>query len=318
VVGQVASQVKSMTIFQRTPPWVVPTPIYTTELPAGLRWLFSNLPWYQRWYRFVQFWGNVEGRRRFAIVDPEWDRPGSVSEPNDQLRRALISALEHDFADRPDLVEKLTPAYPPYSKRMLRDAGAWAAALHQGNVEVVTEPISEIEPAGVATTDGQVHPADVIIYGTGFTASHFLPGLDVRGRGGISLHQQWGEDAKAYAGITVPNFPNLFLLYGPNTNLVVNGSIVFFTEAEVEYVMACLEWMATDKLKAIEPTTEALDTYYERVDAAARLTAFGLPGVNSWYKSASGRVTQNWPLGTIEFWDMTRAPNPDHYRVEAR
>jgi 4-hydroxyacetophenone monooxygenase len=315
VVGQVAPHVESMTIFQRTPPWVVPTPTYTTELPEGLQWLFSNLPWYQRWYRFAQFWGNVEGRRRFALVDPEWDQPGSVSAINDELRRALTKALEEDFADRPDLLETMTPAYPPYAKRMLRDAGSWASALKQPNVEVVTEPVTGIEPGGVATSDGHLHAADVIIYGTGFTPSQFLAGIEVYGRGGVSLHDQWRDDPKAYAGITVPNFPNFFMLFGPNTGLVVNGSIVFFIEAEVEYVMACLEWMAEDGLTSIEPTDEALDSYYERIDEAATQMAYGIPGVTNWYKSSTGRVTQNWPLSTVEFWDMTRGPDPTHYRA---
>ncbi|GAB2982799.1 NAD(P)/FAD-dependent oxidoreductase [Amycolatopsis acidiphila] len=315
VIGQIAAEVGSLSIFQRTPPWVMPTPTYTRKLKPGLRWLFHALPLYQRWYRFNQFWINVEGRRRFALVDPAWHRPGSVSADNDRLREALTASLAQTYEDRPDLLAKMTPDYPPYAKRMLRDDGSWAAALKQDNVEVVTEKIAEAYEGGLRTVDGAEHPADVIIHGTGFTASEFLRGITVRGRGGADLHERWGDDARAYGGITVPGFPNLFLLYGPNTNLVVNGSIVFFSEAEVEFVLACLGHLFEHRLRVLEPTEEALAQFYARVDEASSRMAFGVDGVSSWYKSASGRVTQNWPLTTLEFWEMTRGPVEGRFRA---
>ncbi|HVV08147.1 NAD(P)/FAD-dependent oxidoreductase [Amycolatopsis sp.] len=315
VIGQIAPEVERLTIFQRTPPWVMPTPTYTRKLKPGLRWLFRALPLYQQWYRFNQFWANVEGRRRFALVDPDWQRPGSVSPHNGELRDALLERLAETYAGRPDLLAKMTPDYPPYAKRMLRDDGAWASALKQDNVEVVTEKVTEAYPGGLRTADGTEYPADVIIFGTGFTASDFLDGIRVRGRGGADLHEQWGQDARALGGITVPNFPNLFLLYGPNTNLVVNGSIVFFSEAEVEFVLSCLRHLFEQGLRALEPTEEALAEFYARVDAASERMAFGVAGVSSWYKSSSGRVTQNWPLSTLEFWEQTRAPDPSRFRM---
>jgi len=315
VIGQIAPEVEQLTIFQRTPPWVMPTPNYARKLKPGLRWLFRVLPLYQQWYRFNQFWINVEGRRRFAIVDPDWHRPGSVSPRNAELRDALLARLAETYADRPDLLEKMTPDYPPYAKRMLRDDGAWAAALKQDNVEVVTEKVTEAYPGGLRTADGAEYPADVLIFGTGFAASDFLRGISVRGRGGADLHERWGDDARALGGITVPDFPNLFLLYGPNTNLVVNGSIVLFSEAEVEFVVSCLKYLFEHGLRALEPTEAALAEFYHRVDAASARMAFGVPGVSSWYKSPSGRVTQNWPLSTVEFWEMTRAPDPSRFRM---
>ena len=134
----------------------------------------------------------------------------------------------------------MIPRHPPYGKRMLRDNGVWARTLKQPNVTVVSDRIERITPAGIVTADGTEHQLDVIVYCTGFHAWRFLGGIEVTGAGGADLHQRWGQDPAAYLGITVPDFPNLFCLYGPNTNLVVNGSTVMFSECAVHYVLECL------------------------------------------------------------------------------
>jgi len=128
----------------------------------------------------------------------------------------------------------------------------------------------------------------------------------VRGRAGANLHAQWGDEPQAYRGICVPGFPNLFLLYGPNTNLITNGSLVLFGEFEIEFVMRCLRALAASGARAMEPTVEAAGDDAQRVAAAARGMAYGIDGVRNWYKSASGRVTQNWPFSTLDFWRQTR------------
>ena len=134
----------------------------------------------------------------------------------------------------------MTPQYPPGGKRILFDNGNWIRALRRDNVKLITEKIAEINETGVKTKDGKQYDCDVLIYGTGFLASRFLWPMQVKGRGGADLQQQWSGDPRAYLGITIPNFPNLFCLYGPNTNIVVNGSIVFFSECEVRYVLNCI------------------------------------------------------------------------------
>jgi 4-hydroxyacetophenone monooxygenase len=302
VVPRIAPSVASLTIFQRTPPWVVKTPAYNRELPDALHWLLSHLPGYNAWYRFEQFWVAVEGRRRYSMVDPSWRQPGSVSALNQQLREMLEGEIRQFYPDRPDLQRLMTPDYPPYGKRMLRDDGTWAQALQRDNVKVVTEPIARVAEHAVVCADGSAHELDVIIYGTGFYASHFLNGLQVRGRGGVDLHDQWGQDAQAYQGACVPGFPNLFMLYGPNTNLITNGSLVLFSEIEIEYIMRCLASLGRRGDRAMSCSPEAARAYAERIDAASRLMAYGVEGVSNWYKSASGRVTQNWPLSTVDFW----------------
>lgn len=313
VIPAIAAQVGELRIFQRSAPYVMPTPTYHADIPAGRRWLFDRVPHYHRWFRFYQFWTSVEGRRPFAEIDPAWTHEVSISPRNEQLRQSLLAAMRAQFADRPDLADKLVPTYPPYAKRMLRDDGAWAATLHQPHVHLVTEPIEEIGASGLRTADGVEHEVDVIIYGTGFRASQFLSSIDVRGRHGADLHARWGDEPRAYLGITVPGFPNLFCLYGPNTNLVVNGSLFLFSECEVHYVMECLRRVLSEGVAGLDLRPEILDAFVQRVDEANRRMAWGVPGVTNWYKNADGCVTQNWPLSTIEFWQRTRGPEEDHY-----
>jgi 4-hydroxyacetophenone monooxygenase len=317
VVPSIAGEVGEMRLFLRNPPWTVPTPTYHAALNPGLAWLFRAVPYYHRWFRFYQFWTSVEGRREFAAVDPDWRAPGAVSAKNQQLRETLTRHLMAEYEGRPDLQRVMIPRHPPYGKRMLRDNGAWARALKQPNVTVVSDQIERITPTGVVTADGVHHELDVIVYCTGFQAWRFLAGIDVIGRDGADLHQRWGQDPAAYLGVTVPDFPNLFCLYGPNTNLVVNGSIVMFSECAVHYVMECLRMLLERGDRVMDLRQEVLDSYQATIDEANALMAWGAEGVDNWYKSPTGRVSQNWPLATIEYWDLTRAPDPDHYRFGA-
>ena len=138
-----------------------------------------------------------------------------------------------EFGDRPDLLSAVVPKYPVGAKRIVLDNGIWARTLKRPNVTLETSDIDRVTEDGVRMADGAIHDLDVLIYGTGFQASRFLMPMKVTGRGGVDLHETWGDDARAYLGITVPGFPNLFCLYGPNTNIVINGSIIYFSECEV-------------------------------------------------------------------------------------
>jgi 4-hydroxyacetophenone monooxygenase len=313
-VPEIAKDAAELTIFQRTPGWFVPAPTYHEDIPEGLLWLFTHIPHYMHWYRFFLFWVNGDGLLAGARVDESWPHLNrSVSEFNEQLRVLLGAYLQAQYAGRPDLLEKSLPKYPPASKRMIIENGIWAETIKKDNVHLVTEPIDKITPTGVVTKDGVEHPADVLIYGTGFQASHFLTPMTVTGRNGIDINKQWDGDARAYMGITVPNFPNFYMLYGPNTNIVVNGSIIFFSECEVNYVMGCLRLLLDTSHKAMDCRMDVHDAYNERIDAGNKQMAWGASTVNTWYKNEKGRITQNWPFDLIEFWRQTREPNPADY-----
>ena len=312
----VAEEAAEVIVFQRTPNWLAPTPDYHERVADGQRWLYTHVPSYSQWHRFLMFWRLGDGVIPTVTVDPEWQpHDHAVSELNDLARMLLTGYLGLEFADRPDLLPKVIPTYPVGAKRILRDNGIWARTVKRDNVSLVTEKITEISETGIVTGDGEEHPVDVLIFGTGFEASRFLTPMQVRGRRGLDLHQVWGADARAYLGITVPGFPNLFCLYGPNTNIVINGSIVYFSECEVRYVLGCLGLLLRTGHRALDCRPDVHDAYNRAVDAENARMAWGASSVNSWYKSASGRVSQNWPFTLLEFWRRTREPDPADYEL---
>jgi 4-hydroxyacetophenone monooxygenase len=311
---EIAPRAAHLTLFQRTPPWMGPTPEYHDAVPAGLRWLYAHVPMYSEWNRFWMFWRMGDGALPGVRVDPDWDTAaGSINAVNDFMRVMLGAYLESEFADRPDLLAHVIPDYPPGAKRMLRDNGAWATTLKRDDVTLVTAPIREITPRGIVTDDGIEHVVDVIVYGTGFQASQFLTPMRVTGSAGVDLHEHWDGDARAYLGVTVPGFPNLFCLYGPNTNIVINGSIIYFSECGVRYILGCLELLLRTHHRALDVRKDVHDAFNERVDAENRQMAWGWSTVNSWYKNDHGRVAQNWPFTLLEYWQRTRTPDPDDY-----
>ena len=314
-IPEIAGVAAHLTILQRTPAWFLPTPDYHDAVEPEVAWLMRNVPGYANWLRFWNFWQNVEGLMVAARVDPEWDGDASVSQINELVRQLFAGHIEAELAERPDLIPTVMPDYPPFSKRFIRDNGAWPRTIMRNDVDLVTTPIETITPDGVRTADGVLHEADVLIYGTGFTASDFLMPMRVVGRDGVELHDRWQGDARAYLGITLPGFPNLFLLYGPNTNIVVNGSITYFSECEVHFVVGCVRALLQEGAKALEPKPSVHDAFNERIDAENLQMAWGVSTVNTWYKNATGRTAQNWPFSLLEYWQLTRSPNLDDFEL---
>jgi 4-hydroxyacetophenone monooxygenase len=315
-IPEIAPAVAELVVFQRTPPWMGPTPDYHAPVEDGLRWLYAHVPSYSEFNRFWIFWRMGDGALANVRVDETYASDGgAVNAMNDFVRMMLAEYIKAEFADRPDLLPHVVPTYPPGAKRMLRDNGVWAGALKRENVRLVTETIAEITPKGLLTADGEEHQIDVIVYGTGFTASKFLTPMQVYGRGGLDLHAHWDGEARAYLGITIPGFPNLFCLYGPNTNIVVNGSIVYFSECGVRYIVECIGMVLAQGARALDVRKDTHDAFNELVDAENRAMAWGWSGVNSWYKNQSGRVTQNWPFTLLEYWQRTLRPDPADFEV---
>ena len=314
-VPEISQDADEVVIFQRTAPWMAPAPTYRQDIPEGKHWLINHVPFYDKWYRFSLFWRTSEGMLRSVEVDPDWDQAqGSVSATNQQLRELLTAYISGTLAEAPAVLANAIPDYPPGGKRMVIDDGNWLRALMRDNVHVTTDPIEAITPTGISTTSGAEEAFDVIIF-----ASNFLMPMRVVGRDGVELHDHWDGTARAYMGISIPGFPNLFCLYGPNTNIVVNGSTIFFAECEMRYVMGCLRLLLDGDRPAMECKVAVHDAYNRRIDEGNAAMAWGTPDVSSWYKNSAGHVTQNWPFSLLEFWSQTLEPDPDDYEfLEAR
>jgi 4-hydroxyacetophenone monooxygenase len=222
--------------------------------------------------------------------------------------------ITSQLQDRPDLVDACIPHYPPSAKRMLQDNGSWLGCLKKPNVELVRTGIEKVVPEGIVTVDGTLHELDVICYATGFRHNDFLWPMAITGKGGRTLREQWGDEPTAYLGITVPNFPNLFCLYGPGTNLAHGASLIFQSECQVNYVMSAIHEVLATGHRALEPRQEVHDAYSNRYqDEISQMVWAHWAVEHSHFKNREGKVftLSPWPIPT--YWDWTRAVDPDDY-----
>ena len=312
LVPEIVGKARHTSVLQRSAPWLFPTPDYHDEVDIGHRWLLKHLPYYANWYRFWLFWTGCDAFLESLKVDSNWKGTRSVSAANERLRKSVSEYMANQIHDG-SLLEKIIPNYPPGAKRPLRDNGRWLSALQRDNVDLITEPISQVTAEGIQLKSGSVVDADVIICATGFQADQFLAPMEISGRDGLSLHDFWGNNPKAYLGMTVPNFPNLFCLYGPNTNLVHGGSIIFHSECQINYIMNCLGELLDKGYRSMEPRVEVMDKFSEDIEQANNKRAWGVPGVKSWYKNSEGRVTQNWPFRLVDYWSETSQMKVEDY-----
>ncbi|MEQ4719709.1 NAD(P)/FAD-dependent oxidoreductase [Nonomuraea sp. B19D2] len=294
-IPRVAEQAGHLYVFQRTPNWVIPKP--DAAFGPLTRLAFRFVPGLQRAYREWIY------RYAEATLYPALAQGWSA----DLLRKRALRHL-HDQVPDPALRAKLTPGYPPGCKRVVIDS-TFYPALTRSNVDVVTDRIARITPKGVETAEGP-YEVDTIVYATGFKSTEFLAPMELLGRDGRTLEEQWKGGAEAYLGISMPSFPNLFLLYGPNTNLGHN-SIVFMLECQVRHIMSCLPHLSAGG--PIEVRPEVMAAWRRQLDAAMTRMVWG-GGCQSWYKTPEGRVTNNWPGTTTLYRRLTAKPPAPAYR----
>jgi 4-hydroxyacetophenone monooxygenase len=316
LVPEVAKRAARLSVFQRSPAWMLPNPVYHAAVSESKKWLLKHVPYYARWYRFLLFWPGSDGLLPSLVVDPSWPHPErSVNVLNEEQRKLFTEYLRSQVRDDPELLAKVIPSYPPFGKRMLQDNGSWLAALQRENVELVTSGIREITQDAVVCEDGSCHAADVIVFATGFHANRFLWPMEITGRDGARLHEVWGEEPRAYLGITVPRFPNLFCLYGPGTNLAHAGSIIFHSECQVRYVMGCLRALLENGLRTLDCRQEVHDAYRDRLEQRLSELVWSHPGMDSWYKNSRGLVTATSPWRLVDYWRWTREPELADYQL---
>lgn len=313
----VAGRAKKVTIFQRSPQWARPPQDYHGTVSPESRWLLEHVPYYYAWYRFGLMWRFGDGLLPTVKRDPSWPHPErAMNHRNDRQRQQLTDYMLGELEGRPDLVEKCLPSYPPYGKRILIDNG-WFQALKRPNVELVTEAVDRIEGDVLVTPSGARHRADVIVLATGFEVGKLLWPMDIRGRSGTPLKAVWGEDdPRAYLGMTVPDYPNLFVMSGPSTGLAHGGSVIFVSECQVRYIASLLREMVERGIDAVEVERAAHDAYNDRVDAEHADLVWSHPGMNNWYRNKAGRVFIPMPFRLVDYWQMTTAPTLADYRTE--
>lgn len=315
IVPTIAPEVAHLSVFQRSAPWMFPNPHYHDPVGPGVQWALRHLPYYGRWYRFLIFWPACDGGLPAMRVDPDWPHQDrAVSEINDAAREFFTQWMADQVGDDADLLAKVVPDYVCLGKRTLQDNGSWLGALTRDHVDLVTDPIRRITPTGVVTAgeDGTEteHPVDVIVYATGFHANRYLWPMEIVGRDGVVLGEQWGDRPTAHLGITVPNFPNLFCLYGPGTNLASGGSLIFHSECQVRYVMGCLGTLLRQGGGTIEVRQDAHDAYNERLQAELDTMVWSHPSIrSSWYRNDEGRIYVLSPWRLVDYWSWTREPD---------
>lgn len=312
IIPQAERMAARTVVLQRSPAWMYYNTIYANEVSDAEKWALRTLPHYANWYRFALLHAGFEGVYKETRVDPEWTKPGSVSALNENLRIGLTQYLESQVKD-PALLAKLTPDYPPFGKRILQDEGTYLRAMQSEKVTLDTSRVKRVTETGIVTEEGE-YELDVLICATGFMADRFLFPMEIHGVGGVLLSDVWhGTDARAYLGMTVPEFPNFFCIYGPNTNSVVSGSLVINAEYQSAYIGQCLEKLIREGRKSITVRKDVHDAYNDEVDHLNATSAWGVDVVSNWYKNKQGRVTANLPLRPLDYWSRLREPDFAEY-----
>lgn len=319
LVPAIYDQVDHLTIYQRSPQWIAPNNEYNREVSPQTRYLMENVPFYAGWYRMRQVWSFGDKIFESLIIDPEWeDQANSINSINAGYRKYFENYMREELADRPDLLSAALPDYPPFGKRMLLDNG-WFDAIKAPNVDLRTAGVARMTESEVIDSEGVATEVDVVIYATGFDTLNLLGPVDVVGRSGKHIHDSWGDDdAQAYLGITESDFPNLFFLYGPNTNLGHGGSLLFIVECQTRYVIDLMYKAIAAGAGSVECREDVRDAYVADVDAAHQKLIWTHPGMDTWYRNAAGRVVTNSPWTLLDLWNSTRSADLDDYVVEPK
>lgn len=315
VARNIAAVAQRLTIFQRSPGWVRLNPKTNLPTSEGLNWCLKHVPGYKEWFRFILYCDQGDAVFKYLVKDPEWGGDG-ISLENERLRKQMVDYIVSQIGDKPDLVRKLVPTYPPYTKRMVVD-NDWYATCARSNVEVVTEPIVSAGETGLQTEDGEVHDLDVVVFATGFHNTRYLYPMDIRGRGGRSVADVFGseDEAEAYMGMAVPGFPNFFSIDGPNSGFAA-GSATLMIHCQARYIMQCLTKMIDEDIRAMECKQDVCAKYNRWLDEVCETMVWSRPEAGERLLNRKGRVVGRLPMKLQDFWLMSREPDWAAYHLE--
>ncbi|WP_435590563.1 flavin-containing monooxygenase [Nocardia sp. bgisy118] len=298
-IPRIQPKVAHLTLFQRSAAWVLPKP--DVEYSALHHALFKHFP-PSRWAERFAIWSFFEALA-LALTDIPAIKTPVI---------ALADRHREKQVPDPELRAKLTPDYAAGCKRGLF-SNEYFPALAQPNVTVETMAIEAVTPTGIRTVDGVEHPVDVIVYGTGFKGTEFLAPMNIYGVGGRKLADVWGDaGARAYLGLSVPHFPNLFMMYGPNTN-VGSGSIIYMLESQARYIRQVVEYLTERPGRYLAARAKVEQDWDDWLQRRLKDTPWNF--CSSWYRNAAGRITNNWPGATVLYRWKTRTFDPSDYDV---
>ena len=301
-VPHVAERAERLFVFQRTGNWFLPRE--TQPYPGPVRWLFEHVPGLQAYRRrFVYNYGEF---LTLMIRHPRtFGRFGAM-----RSRQFMRSQLR----EHPELAERVWPDYQFGCKRVLFSS-AFLPALARSNVELITTPVRELTERGIVTADGAEHEIDCLIYGTGFRTTEFMFPMEIAGAQGVTLREQWAAGAHAHLGVTLPGFPSLFLVYGPNTN-TSGGSIINYEEVQATYIRQALEHIGDAGAAAIEVRPDVESRSDQELQARFDGTAW--TQCDSWYRDEGGRIVTNWPGYMREYEERLGVFEPAEYELVPR
>ncbi|BBY80244.1 NAD(P)/FAD-dependent oxidoreductase [Mycolicibacterium pulveris] len=318
LVPSIADEAAHVTVFQRSKQWAIPHPNYHREVAPGVRLLMREVPYYLQWYRLRAFWNFSDRLHSSLQIDPNWEHPErSVNATNERHRVFLTNYIREQLGDRTDLIDACVPDYPPYGKRPLIDNN-WYRTVKRDDVTLIDEAVAEVDDSSIVTVSGKRAEADVLALATGFKVLQFLWPMDIIGRSGTTLREQWGiHDARAYLGITVPDFPNFFILNGPNTNAGHGGSAIHATEFQVRYVMQAIRALLETPSGVLEVDRKRFEDYNVELDDALSRCIWSHPGMTTYYRNEFGRVVVSSPWKYIDYWQRLLTFDPaDYHEVE--
>ncbi|QLL05692.1 flavin-containing monooxygenase [Mycobacterium vicinigordonae] len=316
IVDACVDQVAHLTVFQRQPHWVAPRKRRTDDVPQHRRYLGRHLPYYAKWNRLKSYWGTADNNYPVILRDPQWaENHLSISAANDALLQMCLDYIDRTFTAGSQLAKKVTPDFAPYGKRIIRDPGGYYAALTRDHVDVEASEPGAVNAKGIVTQDGRQIDLDVIVYATGYHLD-FLSTIDIRGRSGRKLADEWGDSPAAYRGGTVPGFPNLFINSAPNYSPGHGAGANFAMEVMAHYVIECLQLMALRGVSTMEVTRQAYEDYVAGIDQTMSGTVWcHTPSAHTYYRSGSGRVVVATPYRLVDLWHQHRAPVEEHFEL---
>jgi 4-hydroxyacetophenone monooxygenase len=315
IAPTIADEVAELTIFQRSPQWARPIPRYHETLSDGAQYLLEHVPFYARWFRFTMFWRYGDGLLPFLKKDPDWPHPErAMNRINDRHREEMVAHIETKLAGHADLIAKSMPDYPPYGKRILLD-NHWYDTLLKDNVTLHDEGVARFSENQIIGENGNICAPDIVIMATGFEVTKMASRLNISGPAG-NLSDVWdGDDPQAYLGISVPDFPNFFMMAGPTTGLGHGGSGMFIAECHAHYIANAIVTMLNHGIAQMAAKQSAQRAYMDKYNAGHQDMIWMHPGMTTYYRNSKGRVYSVMPWRLVDYWNMTRTTALEDYET---